>query len=137
MEEISPCHRNQKTCESADPGAGKQHSVSAAAHPGAVASMPTGLHGHWGFPWSPRGCRGAVTHPLEGLSTTTDTQALRSVKFTTLALHGKFLALVSVTSLGHLPLVFTTESLGSFRLPARGCSPSKGCSGAGEFQQSL
>lgn len=86
------------------------------------------------------GCRDAATHPLEGPSTTTDAQALRTVKFTTLAPCGKFLVLVSVTSLGHLPLiahVLTTEPLGSFRLPARGCSPSKGCSGVGEFQQCL
>lgn len=101
-------------------------------HPCLLGFMDTG-----GSPGAQGGAGVQVTHPLEGLSTTTDTQALRSVKFTTLALHGKFLVLVSVTSLGHLPLVFTTESLGSFRLPARGCSPSKGCSGAGEFQQSL
>lgn len=67
-----------------------------------------------------------MTHPLEGLSITTDARALRAVTLITLELHGKFLVLVSIAPLCHpqvLTCVFTTDtlqSLGSFRPPARG-----------------
>lgn len=104
------------------------------AGPCLLAALHLGLRGTGGASGAQGRCRDGVT----------DARALRAVMLTTLALHGKFLVLVSVTSLCYPWLImhgFTTDtpqSLGSCRPPARGCRPRKRCAGAGgEFQQLL
>lgn len=83
------------------------------SRPCLLAALHSGFGGTGRASGAQGRCRDGVTHPLEGLSITTDARTLRAVTLTTLALQGKFLVLVSIAPLCHPRLItraFATDT---------------------------